>query len=400
MITGGELDPLTGVRAARFAIYVHFPWCLSKCPYCDFASVVSPQIPQASYADAIVTELRQRAEGHRGRVVHSVYFGGGTPSLWGPEHVGRVLKELASLFTLDAQAELTLEANPGAADVERFSKFRALGINRLSIGVQSFNPRTLAALGRAHSPDDARAAFRGAREAGFDNVSLDFIYGVHGQTAEEAAQDAREAAALGPDHLSAYALTLSKEALAEEVPLARQLARGELALPPDEEVTRAQRLVAEAYERAGLQRYEVSNYARSGRESLHNLAYWTGGEWLAVGVGATGSLRHAAHEGLRYQNQRSPEKYLRAVAAQQWPEAGREDLDATTLFRERVAMGLRLVGGIDLLACATAFGQESSSRADQVRFLEKHGLLTSRDGRWALTPRGFDLHSEVALRLM
>lgn len=387
------VDPLTGVEAAGFGLYVHFPFCLSKCPYCDFASVVAPEVPHARYAEQVLAELRRRAQPLRGRALHSVYIGGGTPSLWRPAHVAQLLAEVRALFALDPAAEVTLEANPGAADAERFAEFRAAGVNRLSIGVQSFQPRTLAALGRAHAPDDARRAFAAARAAGFTNVSLDFIYGVHGQTPDEVRADAAEAAALGAEHLSAYALTLDKESLAEEVPLARQLSRGEVALPDDEVVTAMQREVARAFGARGHARYEVSNYARAGFHSRHSAAYWTGGEYLAVGAGATGFLREGAG-GYRYSNPRSVQAWGAGAPAP------REELTAAQLFAERVAMGLRLSRGVDVEGACREYGVDPAGRMLLVRQLVHQGLAVQEPGRVRLTERGFDLHSAIAARLM
>lgn len=393
------VDPLTGLETARLGVYLHFPYCLSKCPYCDFASVVAREIPHRRYANAAVRELRLRGGRLRGRPVHSIYVGGGTPSLWEPEALAMVLAAVRETFAVAPGAEVTLEANPGASDAARFSSARGAGVTRLSIGVQSFSPRTLAALGRAHTPDEARAAFAAARAAGFDDVSLDFIYGVHGQTVDEVAADARAAAALGPEHLSAYALTLDKESLAEEVPLARALARGEVALPADEAVTQMQRAVAEAYAAAGLSRYEVSNYAKAGFHSRHNALYWTGGEYLAIGAGATGFLREGPG-GVRWSNHRAAEKWLAAVESGALPQASVEPLGAGELFAERVAMGLRLAGGVDLAGACREYGVELGGRALLVRQLVSQGLAEESQGRVRLTPRGFDVHSAIAARLM
>jgi coproporphyrinogen III oxidase-like Fe-S oxidoreductase len=239
-------------------------------------------------------------------------------------------------------------------------------------------------LGRAHDGAMAEAAFRSARAAGFDNVSLDFIYGVHGQSLEQARSDAERAAALQPEHLSAYALTLDRESLAEEVPLAKQLARGEVKLPEDETVIAMQRAVSVAYERAGLQRYEVSNYARPGFHSRHNATYWTGGEYLALGAGATGRVGAR-----RWSNHRSAEKYFADVEAGRLPEASVENLSEEDLHEERIAMGLRLTSGITL-----------DGHEQQLTRFESQGLLTREGAHVRLTERGFDLHSSVAAALM
>jgi oxygen-independent coproporphyrinogen-3 oxidase len=206
---------------------------------------------------------------------------------------------------------------------------------------------------------------------------------------------------MGPEHVSAYALTLDRESLAEDVPLAKQLARGEVVLPPDDEVVAMQRAVRDAYAEAGLVRYEISNYARAGFHSRHNTVYWTGGEYLALGVGATGFVR-APTGPVRYANQRSAEKYLEQgeSAEPAAVEASTEPLSAEALFEERVAMGLRLAQGIDLAAVCAAFGQDLSKRALTLRHLLSQGLITQHEGRTQLTDRGFDVHSAIAARLM
>jgi oxygen-independent coproporphyrinogen-3 oxidase len=390
----------TGLEAARFGVYVHFPYCLSKCPYCDFASTAAKQIPDERYTKVIVTELERRVDRGqlKGREVQSIFIGGGTPSLWAPRSVGVVLEAIARSLSVASGCEITLEANPGAADAERFSGYRAAGVNRLSMGVQSFDQGTLNTLGRSHDGATAKRAFSAARAAGFDNVSMDFIYGVHGQTIQQVESDARAAVSLGSEHLSAYALTLDKASLAEEVPLARQLARGEVHLPPDETVVAMQRLVRDVFASAGLERYEISNYAKPRFHSRHNALYWTGGEYLAVGTGATGFVK--GEEVVRYSNQRSAEKYLVEVEAGGLPEANREVLTPLELFEERVAMGLRLKNGVDLEAVCRAFGQGMEGRALTVKHLVNSGLAELRNGRLALTDAGFDVHSAISARLM
>lgn len=390
-------DPLTGVEAARFGLYVHFPYCLSKCPYCDFASTAAREVPEERYARAVLRELELRLQAGpslRGRKAQSVYFGGGTPSLWDPAHVAGVLEALGARLGVEAGAEVTLEANPGASDAARFRGYREAGVNRLSIGVQSFQPETLKALGREHDGPTAERAYQAARAAGFENVSLDLIYGVHGQSEAQVEEDAARAAALGPDHLSAYALTLEKEALAEEVPLARQLARGEVELPDEAVVVRMGRAVAERFAAGGLQRYEISNYARPGLHSRHNALYWTGGEYLALGVGATGTVG-----GQRYSNERSAERYLRRVEAGELPVAFGESLGARELFEERVAMGLRLTAGIDLAETCRAFGEPFAPRAEKAARYAARGLARWDGRRLALTAEGADLHSAVSADL-
>lgn len=391
------VDPRTGLSAARFGVYVHFPYCLSKCPYCDFASVVAKAVPEEAYLRAMQQELALRVEafGASGREVHSVYVGGGTPSLWAPRWAGALLETLAKTFRFAPGLEVTLEANPGASDAARFSDFKAAGFNRLSIGVQSFRPRLLAALGRAHDGPQAVRAVEAARKAGFENVSVDLIYGVQTETVAEALDDAARAVALSPEHVSAYALTLDKASLAEEVPLAKQLARGEVALPPDEQVIEMQRAFEETLSAAGLSRYEVSNYARAGFHSRHNALYWTGGEYLALGAGATGTVGR-----LRYSNHRSVEKWFEALGAKTLPHAGEEPLDDEALCAERVAMGLRLTSGVALEDVLHDFGRTLGAKQAVVARLVREGFAEVAFGRLRLTSRGFDVHSAIAAALL
>ncbi|WP_338870235.1 radical SAM family heme chaperone HemW [Myxococcus stipitatus] len=395
------VDPLTGMPAARFGLYLHFPYCLAKCPYCDFAVAVARQVPEERYANAVLAELDARLAASpalRSKPLESIFLGGGTPSLWHPRHVARVLDGIAARMSLSPGAEVSLEGNPERADAERFAGYRSAGINRLSLGVQSFQPRTLKALGRAHDAAQVELAVSLARRADFPVVSMDFIYGVHGQSVAEVEEDARRAVALSPEHLSTYALTVEREVLAVDTPLSKQLKRGELALPSDDDVVSMARVVREVYGAAGLRRYEVSNHAREGFSSRHNALYWTGGEYLALGVGATGMLLTPSPS--RYVNVRSPEKYLTEVEAGRPPEEGREVLGPEELFAERLAMGLRLVSGVDWEAVCERYGQPVEPRRAEVARLVEHGFATLSGGRLALTEKGADVHSAVCARLL
>jgi len=394
-------DALTGMPAARFGLYLHFPYCLAKCPYCDFAVAVARQVPEERYAHAVLKELDARLAAEPSlatKTLDSLFLGGGTPSLWHPRYVAQVLDGIAARLRLAPHVEVSLEANPERADAERFTGYRAAGVNRLSLGVQSFQPETLKALGRAHDAAMVDEAVRAARAAGFPAVAMDFIYGVHGQTVAQVEADARRAVALAPEHLSTYALTVERDVLAEDTPLSKRLKRGELELPPDDTVVDMARVVREVYGAAGLHRYEVSNHARPGYSSRHNTLYWTGGEYLALGVGATGML--LSPQPHRYVNLRSAERYLVAVEAGRLPEEGREALTPEELFAERLAMGLRLVSGVDWEAVCARYGQPVEPRRAEVARLVEHGFATLRDGRLALTEKGADVHSAVCARLI
>ena len=381
---------------ARFGVYLHFPYCLSKCPYCDFASQVEQVIPHRRYADAMLRELELRAPAFAGRKVETIYVGGGTPSLWEPACLGEALAAIRSRFEIAPDAEITLEANPGASDAERFAAFRALGINRLSIGMQSFDPRALVALGRGHTPSESERAFRAARDAGFTNISLDLLYGSAGHGSRTAADDAKRAIELAPDHLSAYALTL--EAQAVEVPMAKQLREGKLTLPDEDTTAEMGESVRDVLRGAGYARYEISNYARDGKSSRHNALYWTGGEYLALGCGATG-FRRTGNEGERYTNTRAAEGYMAALEERRLPEK-REPLGAEELFTERLMLGLRLTEGVDLAAICAEFSRDPEPLRARARRLVVGGWAELDGFRLTLTDRGMDVHTEAAVRLI
>jgi oxygen-independent coproporphyrinogen-3 oxidase len=389
-----------------FGVYIHFPYCLSKCPYCDFASRAEKVIPHERYADAVVKELRARAPAFRQdgieRRAVSIYFGGGTPSLWDPACVARVIDEVRALFPVERDAEVTLEANPGTTDEARFSAFRAGGVNRLSIGVQSFASQQLVALGRQHSGGDARRAYQVARAAGFDNLSLDLIHGAEKQTPAGAAQDAAAAVALGPEHISCYALTLV--GLAEEVPMAKAVRRGELTLPDDEAQGEMGDAVRKELTSGGYARYEISNYARAGREAVHNSLYWRGLEYVAAGTGACGFWRDRRAEGAggvgrRWMNDRSPERWIAKVEATGLGDASSEVVSLEDHLRERIFTGLRLTAGLDLNQLEDDLRVGVRERfGGEIDKLVREGLAQRDGAMLRLTERGLDLHSEAALR--
>jgi putative oxygen-independent coproporphyrinogen III oxidase len=408
MEVAGPVDPLTGTCAARFGLYLHFPYCVARCPYCDFAVAVVREVPEERYARAVLAELDARLAATpalRTRPLESLFLGGGTPSLWHPRWVAHVLEGVAARMHVAPNAEVSLEANPGLAEAGRFADYRAAGVNRLSLGVQSFQDPTLQALGREHTGPQAVAAFDMARRARFDVVSMDFIYGVHGQSRAQVEADARQAVALAPEHLSTYALTVEREVLAVATPLSRQLDAGTLALPPDEAVVDMAQALRDVYAAGGLVRYEISNHARPGLGSRHNALYWTGGEYLALGVGATGMLLTSAPgevpRGSRYVNPRGSGAYLRAVEEGRALEmAEREALGPEELFEERLSMGLRLRSGVDWEAVCTRYGQSPEPRRAEVARLVRHGLARLDGPRLVLTDAGADVHSAICARLL
>lgn len=342
-------------------VYVHFPWCLEKCPYCDFVSYRTTReaIDQKGYTDAVIFELQRRLDdftpAERDSRLASIFIGGGTPSLWDPAHLGRLLQAIRASFPGD-NVEITAECNPSSLDRERAAALAEAGVNRLSIGVQSLDSERLKFLGRLHDGDGALRAIRGALAAGFERVSADLIYAVASQRPEEAVAEAHRLLDEGLHHLSAYSLTIEQGTRFGE--LAR---RGRLPLADDGASVETFFALHEALARRGLVHYEVSNYAAPGHESRHNLGYWRGHRYLGLGCAAVGAVT-TPHGVVRYRNQPLPERYQRAVLDHEpllspggVPDST-EPLDGETLLRERIMLGLRLAEGFDIEQAAASLG--------------------------------------------
>ena len=284
------------------SLYIHFPWCVRKCPYCDFNShPLRAELPEERYIDALLADLEQDLPRVWGRKVTSLFLGGGTPSLFSPAAIDRLLSGVRARLPLAADAEITLEANPGTVELGRFRGYRDAGVNRLSIGIQSFDPDQLRILGRIHGRDEALAAARAAREAGFDNFNLDLMFGLPGQTPEQALTDVRTALALAPTHLSLYQLTLEPQTPFHARPPAN--------LPDDDTLAVMLAMLQGEVATAGFSQYEVSAYARAGRECRHNRNYWHFGDYLGIGAGAHAKITDAL--GItRLWKRKQPQDYL------------------------------------------------------------------------------------------
>ncbi len=378
-----------GGASRPFGVYVHFPWCSFRCPYCDFAVTTDRPLPGRRYADAVVAEIRRRAGAYAGLRCATLYVGGGTPSLWEPEAIAAVVAAVRELG-LPRGAEVTLEAHPESADARRAAAWRDAGVNRVSVGVQSFDPAVLHKLGRRHGPDAAERAIRDVASV-IPNVSVDLIHGGRRSTEASARADAERVASLPVTHVSSYALTLDADVLAEDVPFARLARQGRLAFPGDDEVLAQGRGMAEVLACAGFRRYEISNFARPGFESRHNLLYWRGEAYLGAGAGAVGFFR-VGDGGVRTTNPRTVAPWLAAVEGGGLPEGGDEALGPLELRNERVMLALRTSEGID----ASLLTPRQAREADA---LVRAGLATIREGRLALTPAGLDVHSAVAERM-
>ena len=380
--------PLPGEAGLHFSslpplsLYVHLPWCVRKCPYCDFNSYEARgTLPDLDYVEALLRDLRGELPFVQGRSVETVFLGGGTPSLFSGAAIARLLAGLKAELALAPQVEITLEANPGAVDAARFGAFREAGVNRLSIGIQSFRNEQLRALGRVHDAAQARTAVATARAAGFDNLNLDLMYALPNDDVAGAVADLEGALELAPAHISWYQLTLEPNTAFERRPPA---------LPDDDVVRRIEERGRALLAAHGYARYEISAYARPGRRCLHNLNYWQFGDYLGLGAGAHGKVTlRSAGEIARRAKTRNPRTYQQRAGA------------ADSVAQERVARpeqaaleflmnALRLVEGTSEEIFAARAGQPVSTLAAARAAAVERGWLTSEPGVLRATPSGID----------
>jgi len=376
---------------AGFGLYIHWPFCQSKCPYCDFNSHVAGRIDQGRWLQAYLAEIDRAAQDTAGLRLRSVFFGGGTPSLMDPETVFAILDRVRANWPVANDWEVTLEANPGSADAARFRAFRAAGVNRLSMGVQALNDEDLKRLGRLHTLADAMAAFDIAK-ACYDRVSFDLIYARQDQTPDDWAQELTRALDMAVDHLSLYQLTIE-----DGTAFGDRHARGGLRGLPDEDRSVAlYEITQELCETAGLPAYEVSNHARHGAQSQHNLIYWRGGDYAGVGPGAHGRLtlagRRWATEALRL-----PAAWLDAVETRGTGELPRDEIASIDRAQEYILMSLRLNEGLDPARLEAISGLSLPPAA--VTELCAMNLLTTDQGRVRTTRQGRMVLNAVIRRL-
>ncbi|HEX6242680.1 MAG TPA: radical SAM family heme chaperone HemW [Polyangiales bacterium] len=347
------------------SVYVHFPWCLRKCPYCDFATspLARDDIPHQAYADAVLRELEARAPALAGARLRSVFFGGGTPSLWQPEQLGRVLAGIRAAFgdRHDPDVEITAECNPSSLDARQAERLCAAGINRISVGVQSLDDDELRFLGRLHDRALALTALRAALAA-CPRVSADLMFALPGQPEPRFLGYVDALLDLGLRHVSAYALTIEPS-----TPFGAQARKGLLQQAPDELYANLFSGIEARFAAAGLAHYEVSNYAAPGEESRHNLHYWRGESYLGLGAAAVGCLSRDG-SGRRYRNQPDAARYMERAALPS-VEVFEEELDAQALIREALMLGLRVADGVDLAALEARLGVDP--RRGRERALER-----------------------------
>jgi len=355
------------------SIYVHLPWCVRKCPYCDFNSHErAGELPEREYVQALVADLEGLLPSVWGRRVSSVFIGGGTPSLFSPESIDALLSAIRARVALEPGAEVTLEANPGTAEAGRFRGYREAGVNRLSLGIQSFSDAKLAALGRIHSAHEARRAIEMA-QASFENVNLDLMYGLPEQTPEEARADVREGLTFATTHLSAYQLTLEPNTVFYRRPPP---------LPAHDETADMQLAVEEALGAAGFEHYETSAFARPGRRCRHNLNYWEFGDYLGLGAGAHGKVSFADRV-TRHERAKQPREYLAQAGS-----VVEKPIPARELPFEFMLNALRLVEGVPAALFEERTGLPAATVTRKLALARERGLLEEEAPRIRPTERG------------
>jgi putative oxygen-independent coproporphyrinogen III oxidase len=374
-----------------FSLYIHWPFCEAKCPYCDFNSHVSRKIDQRAWRDAYLMELERGAAETRGRVLNAVFFGGGTPSLMDPEIVADIIATIYRLWPVANDLEITLEANPGSVEAGRFKGFRDAGVNRVSMGIQALNDADLKKLGRIHDTAEALAAFDIARSS-FDRVSFDLIYGRQNQTLPDWEAELEQALSLAIDHISLYQLTIEKGTAFGD-----RYAIGKLrGLPDDDLGADMYAATQEICNKMGMPSYEVSNHARDGAQSRHNLIYWRYGDYLGIGPGAHGRL---SQNGQRCATEcfSNPQRWLDAVVTES-AEKPREILSAEDQASEFLMMGLRLKEGVDLKRYSALSGKPLSQ--EKIIQMQDIGMINLERDQLKVSDQGFMVLNAILAELL
>jgi oxygen-independent coproporphyrinogen-3 oxidase len=373
-------------------VYVHVPYCASRCHYCDFNTYRFDPREAEAYLRALDREITLYGDRDslRRRPVCSIFVGGGTPSILSASQLASILDRLRATFLVEPDAEVSLEANPGTVDLAKLRALREGGVNRLSLGVQAAQDRLLQRIGREHTVAEAEEAFWLARRAGFAAINLDLMFGLPGQGLDEWLASLRWAVRLNPEHVSTYGLVLE-----EGTRLCRERDDGSLALPDEETEAAMYAMAIDLLEAAGFEQYEISNFARPGFRCRHNLVYWEHREYLGLGPGACSFL-----DGRRFYNERLPGVYVRAILARGTAVAGGESLTPDALRTERLMLGLRLRAGLDLRSAQDALGVQDLRASGRLAALSDSGLLQIAGGRLRLTERGLLVANEVILQVL
>ena len=379
------------------SLYVHIPFCLRKCRYCDFLSAPQTDIDRERYVKALIREIKTQKDCPAGRPVDTVFFGGGTPSVLSAEQIGRIIDALREVFLILPDAEVSLETNPGTADFEKLSAFKEAGINRLSMGVQSMHDEELRLLGRIHTADQALEAFKTARAAGFDNINIDLMSALPGQTFDSWADSLRQAVEWRPEHISAYSLIIEPG-----TPFSALYEAGELPPLPDEETDRKMYHYTREYlAQHGYGRYEISNYALKGRECRHNSGYWTGHPYLGFGIGAASYVNGARFSNITDFETYSVEMEKAGIPAEIEQVYGKVRTEIHSLteqekMEEFMFLGLRMTAGVKTSDFASRFGKSLDEvYGDVIRRHLAQGLLQRTPEGFCLTERGTDVSNYV-----
>jgi putative oxygen-independent coproporphyrinogen III oxidase len=377
------------MKVAPLALYAHFPWCVQKCPYCDFNShTLREELPEQRYIDALLRDFDVQIPDVGDRQITSVFLGGGTPSLFSPAAIGRLLEHARTQLGFSAAVEITLEANPGTIERGKFAEYRAAGITRVSLGAQSFDERQLKVLGRIHSADETRRAAEELHAAGLANFNLDLMYALPGQTAEEAQADILAALALSPAHLSQYHLTIEPGTLFAAAPPTQ---------PGDDIVEDMLGRSLGTLTEAGFEQYEVSGYARDGARCAHNLNYWEFGDYLGIGAGAHGKISFPARGfAIRTQQTREPRRYLAADPR----SLVRKTIASRELPFEFAMNGFRLVEGFSDELFEARTGLPSATLTLALTPLVARGLVERGERTWRATPKGFRFLNDILVELL
>ena len=374
------------MNTRSLALYLHIPFCAAKCAYCDFVSYPNREDVWEVYLDVLLKELESWRPLLNVCEVRTVFLGGGTPSLLPAQMLERLLEGVFRQARVAADAEITMEANPGTLTRDKLRRCRAAGVNRLSVGAQSMDDRLLRALGRIHCAEDVREAVRMARDAGFENLNLDLMYALPGQSLDDWQRTLDETAEMQPEHISAYSLIVE-----EGTPLAECVDCGTIAVPDDEAAVEMQRLAVDCLAEHGWSRYEISNYSRPGFECRHNIVYWQRGEYLGLGCAA-----HSLVGETRFENPRTLEAYLSGARRLNAVQLTREDAMEETLM-----LSTRMARGLDLAAWRAKFGADfEQTHARTLEKLTRLNLVELRDGFLRLTGRGMELQNAVVVELM
>ena len=378
-----------------FGVYVHIPYCVKKCPYCDFNSYgVGESFPERGYTESVLKELELYADVLYGAPLGSIFFGGGTPSLFEARNIGKIITEIKKATSPQGDLEISLEINPKTADLEKLKGLRQAGVNRVSFGVQSFSERKLRFLGRINSPDDSRCILEDAKGVGFENINIDLMYGTAEETPEEWGKDLEEAVSFNSTHISAYCLMIE-----DGTQFGNLHRRGKLALPQEDELSEFIEFTTGYLEENGYGKYEISNYSKMGYECRHNMLYWNGDNYLGVGAGAHSHLREAGKGwGKRYGNIKNPGLYMKSVRAGEKPIDFSEELQKHEALEDTVLMGLRLSKGLEFKSLRESY--DVTPDEYKIGYLVKGGLIEVKGDSVQLTEKGNLLSNAVIERFL